>query len=103
MLSNQVSHSNITLLIVSHEISIVTLFLLLVLGFPHNSVGKSSACKAGDPDSIPGSGRSPGEGNGKPLENSCLEFPMERVACQATIHGIASVEDELVTNPLPYL
>ena len=45
------------------------------MGFPHSSVGKSSACNAGDPGSIPGSGRSPGEGIGYPLQYSCLENP----------------------------
>ena len=44
--------------------------------FPHSSVCKESACNAGDPVSIPGSGRSPGEGNGSPLQYSCLENPM---------------------------
>ena len=44
-------------------------------GFPGGSVGKKSACSAGDPGSIPGSGRSPGEGNGNPLQDSCLEKP----------------------------
>ena len=47
-------------------------------GFPSGSMGKESACNAGDPGSIPGSGRSPGEGNGKPLQYSCLENPMDR-------------------------
>ena len=46
-------------------------------GFPGSSVGKESACNAGDPGSIPGLGRSPGEGNGNPLQNSCLENPTE--------------------------
>ena len=41
------------------------------------SDGKTSACNAGDPGSIPGSGRSPGEGNGNPLQHSCLENPMD--------------------------
>ena len=45
--------------------------------FPGGSEVKVSACNAGDPGSIPGSGRSPGEGNGNPLQNSCLEDPME--------------------------
>ena len=45
----------------------------LVLGFPGGSDGKASACNAGDPGSIPGSGRSPVEGNGNPLKYSCLE------------------------------
>ena len=46
-------------------------------GFPGGSDGKASACNAGDPGSIPGSGRSPGEGNGKPLQYSCLENSMD--------------------------
>ena len=49
-------------------------------GFPGGSDGKASACNAGDPGSIPGSGRSPGEGNGNPLQHSCLENPMDRGA-----------------------
>ena len=50
------------------------------MDFPGGSVGKESAFSAGDPDSVPGSGRSPGEGNGKPLQNSCLENLMNRGA-----------------------
>ena len=48
-----------------------------------------SVCKAGDLGLIPGSGRFPGEGNGKPLQYSCLENPMDGGAWQATVHGIA--------------
>ena len=58
-------------------------------GFPCGSDGKESACNAGDPGSIPGSGRSPGEGNGNPLRYSCLENPMDREAWQATVHEAA--------------
>ena len=58
------------------------------LGFPHSSVGKESACNAGDLGSIPGSGRSPGEGNGNPLQYYCLENSMDRVALQATDKGL---------------
>ena len=46
-----------------------------------------SACNAGDLGSIPGPGRSPGEGNGNPLQYSCLENPMDRGAWRATVHG----------------
>ena len=46
-------------------------------GFPGGSVGKESACNAEDVNSIPGSGRSPGEGNGNPLQYFCLENPMD--------------------------
>ena len=49
----------------------------IYMGFPGGSEGKASACNAGDPASIPGSGRSPGEGNGNPLQDSCLENPMD--------------------------
>ena len=47
------------------------------LGFPGGSDGKVSACDAGELGSIPGSGRSPGEGYGNPLQHSCLENPMD--------------------------
>ena len=50
------------------------------LGFPGGLEGKESACNGGDPGSIPGSGRSPGEGNGNPLQNSCLENSKDRGA-----------------------
>ena len=50
------------------------------MGFPGGSDGKESACSAGDLGSIPGLGRSPVEGNGNPLQYSCLETPMYRAA-----------------------
>ena len=53
----------------------------------YHSAIKKNACNAGDLDSIPGSGRSPGEENGNPLQYSCLENPMHRGAWQATVHG----------------
>ena len=65
------------------------------LGFPCSSIGKESACNAGDPCSIPGLGRSPGEGNGNPLQYSCLENPMDREAWQATVHGVAKSQTRL--------
>ena len=58
-----------------------------------SSDGKESACKAGDPGSIPGSGGSPGEGNDNPLRYSCLENPMDRGALWLTILGVATVGD----------
>ena len=62
--------------------------LWLPLCFPGGSDGKASAYDAGDPGSIPGSGRSPGEGNGIPLQYSCLGNPMDRGAWQATVHRV---------------
>ena len=50
---------------------------------------KESACNGGDLGLIPGSGRSPGEENGNPLQYSCLENPMDRGAWQAVVHGVA--------------
>ena len=67
------------------------------LSFPCSSVGKESAHSAGDPGSIPGLGRSPGEGNGTPLQYSCLENPKDRGAGQVTVHGVARVGHDLVT------
>ena len=74
------------------------------MGLPGGPDSKESACNAGDPGSIPGSGISPGEGNGNPLQYSCLSmgfpwtrvvtlmqtgFPMARGPCWATVHGVA--------------
>ena len=58
-------------------------------GFPGGSVVKSLPANAGDTGSILGSGRSPGEGNGNPLQYSCLGNPMDRGTWQATAHGVA--------------
>ena len=58
------------------------------MGFPGGSDGKESACDAGDPGSIPGSGRSPGEGNGSPLQYSYLQNSMDRGALQAIVYTI---------------
>ena len=56
--------------------------------FPGGSDGKESACSAGDPGFIPGSGRSLGEGNGNPLQYSCLENSMDRGTWWATVHDV---------------
>ena len=65
------------------------------MGFPSSLDDKASACNAGDPDSIPGLGRSPGEGNGNPLQYSCLENPMDRVAWQATVYRGSQSQTQL--------
>ena len=69
------------------------------LGFSHSSVGKESACNAGDPGSIPGSERSLGEGNDNPLQYSCLENPVGRGAWRATVHEVTRVRHDLATKP----
>ena len=58
------------------------------MGFPGGSDGKESACTAGDPGSIPRVGKSPGEGNGNPLQYSGLENSMDRGAWRAIAHGV---------------
>ena len=64
-------------------------------GFPGHLDGKESACNVGDLGLIPGSERSPGEGNGNPLQYSCLENSMEIGAWWATVHGVAKSQTRL--------
>ena len=56
-------------------------------GFPGGAMVKNLPANAGDPDSIPGSGRAPGDGNGNPLQYSCLENSMDRGFRRDTVHG----------------
>ena len=75
--------------------------------FPGGSVVKNllgiqeTACSVGGVSSLPGSGRSPGEGNGNQLQCSCLEHYMDRGAWWATVHGLTRVRHDLVTRPPP--
>ena len=71
------------------------------MGFPHSSVGKESACNAGGPGLSPRLGRSSAEGNGNPLQYSCLENLMDRGAWQTMVHGVARVGHDLATKPPP--
>ena len=64
------------------------LYGFILMDIPGGSDVKVSACNAGDPGSIPGSGRYPGEGNGNPLQYSCLENSMDRGAQWAIVHGV---------------
>ena len=68
-----------------------------LLGFPGGSDSKESACNVGDPDSIPRSGRSPGE-DGNPLQYSCLENHLDRGEWWATLHGVAKSWTQLNTH-----
>ena len=70
---------------------------LTALGFPGGSVVKNPPANAGDAGDvglIPGLGRSPGEGNGNPLQYSCLENPMDRGAWWATVHGVTKSQTQ---------
>ena len=71
---------------VFNDSSFYVFLYLTIRGFPGGSEDKVSACNAGDLGSIPGLGRSPGEGNDNPLQYSCLENPMDRGAWQATVY-----------------
>ena len=66
-----------------------------MLGFPGGSDGKESACPVGDPDLIPGSERSPGGGQGNPLQYSCLENPMDRGVRRAAVHKVTQSRTRL--------
>ena len=61
------------------------------MGFPGDSDGEESACNAGDPGLVPGSGRSPGEENIYPPQYSCLENSKNGGAWQATVHRVAKI------------
>ena len=67
----------------------------LTFCFATGSDGKESACNVGDLSLIPGLERSPGEGNGNPLQYSCLENPMDRGAWRAIVHGVAKSRTRL--------
>jgi len=64
------------------------------MDFPGGSVSEESACNAGDPGSIPGSGKSPGEGNGNSLQYSCLVNSMDRGAWWTTVHGVTKSQNQ---------
>ena len=68
---------------------------MYVLGFPGGSEVKESASNAEDPGSISGSGRSPGEGNSFPLQDSSLETSMDRGAWWATVYGVTKSQTQL--------
>ena len=69
------------------------------MGFSGGTVVRNLPANAGDLSSIPGSERSPGEGNGNPLQYFCLENPMDRGTWWATVHGVARVRHDLATKP----
>ena len=71
-----------------NKVSMIDLHIKLV-GFPGGSDGKESACNLGDPGSLSGWRRSPGEGNGNPPQHSWLENPMDRGAWLVIVHGVA--------------
>ena len=72
-----------------------------ILCFPGGSEVKASTCNVGDLGSFPGSGRSPGEGNGTPLQYSCLENPTDGGAWWATVHGVAQSRTRLSEGATP--
>ena len=71
------------------------MLLTLIICFHGGSNGKESALTSGDLGSIPGLGRSPGEGNGNPLQYSCLDNSMDRGAWRATVYGVKKSQTQL--------
>ena len=98
------NYGGVTVVIIFQYVNInifICYFVHIKLDFPHRSVSKEPACNAGDLGSIPGSERSPGEGNSNPLQYSCLENPMDRGTWQTTIHVVARVGHNLATKLPP--
>ena len=89
-------------------VSLLFLYLIFMTcseytwGFSGGLDGKESVCNAGDLGSIPGLGRSPGGGNGNPLQYSCLENSMDRGAWQATVHGVAKNQTRVTDQQFHY-
>ena len=80
--------SNVPCFILSLVVSLATKCINIISGFPGGSGSKESACNAGDQGSISGLGRSPGEGNGNPVQYSCVENSMDRGAWWARVYGV---------------
>ena len=94
LVSQLVPHSpslTVSTVLFSRSVSpwVQRLWYIIQWYFPGGSDGKVFACNAGDLDSVPGSGRSPGEGNGNPLQYACLENSMDGGAQWAIVHGVA--------------
>ena len=79
----------------SNSLEVKEQYIYTLRAWFRGSEVKASACNAGDLGSIPGSGRSPGEGNGTPLQYCCLENPMDGGAWRATVHGVAKSRTRL--------
>ena len=103
-----ISHMTFAHFIMPHCFPTLTpklLHTLLTQSYPQyldslcSSVDTESVCSTGDPGSIPGWERSPGEGNGNQLQYSCLENPMDTGAWQATVYGVTRVGHYLATKP----
>ena len=70
-----------------------------MVGYPGDSVLKNPSANGGDTGLLPGLGRSPGEGNGKPLQYSCLRNPIDRGAWRATVRGVTRVGHDIAAKP----
>ena len=78
-----------------NHISFSCLVVVVAQSLSYCSDGKESACNVGDPGSVSGSERSPGDGNGCSLQDSCLDNPMDRRAWWATVHGVTKSQARL--------
>ena len=75
-------------------------YIIEIMSLPINSDGKASTCNGGDLDLIPGSGWSPGEESGNPLQYSCLENSRNRGAWKATVHEVAELDTSEGLTPI---
>ena len=89
------THTHTHIYVYIHTHTYIIYICMPTYDFPGGSDGKESACNAGNPGSIPGSGRFPGEGNGNPLQYSCLENFMGRGAWWTTVHGVSKSRTQL--------
>ena len=90
-----VAQSRTRLTRLSSSSSSSSFHVLLIVGFPGGSDDNETACNVGEPGSIPGLGRSPGDVNGNPLQYSCLDNPMDGGAWQSTVYGVAKSRAQL--------
>ena len=81
-------HNSFSILFFCSAPFLRSIYVVIMASLVAQTSGKESACNAGNPGSISGSGRSPVEGNGNPLQSYCLENSMDRGACRATVHGV---------------
>ena len=83
------THKLFFFLHINFTLKLFSLVYMVYMDFAGVAPVKNPPANAGDPGSIPGSGRSSGDGNGNPLQYSCLENPMDKGAWGATVHGLA--------------
>ena len=98
MMSSRLAEFDVVTQLLSETTARVKSAFVCSMGFPAGSDSKESACSAGDPGSVLGSGKCTGEGNGYPLQYSCLENFMDRGAWWASVRGVSKGSDIQLSN-----